>query len=60
MKEVINLNYVGTTYKVTSLTNRLEPKVGTYLDEEEVKKLLNEAKDAARSAHRPQLTVNIK
>ncbi len=59
-KEVINLQagtngFSAIQYKVVSLTNRLEPKIGSVLETKDVELLLKEA----RQPH-ANLTVNVK
>lgn len=44
IKQVVNLEKQGETYKVLSLTNRLDPEVGSVITEDEVKDLLLEAR----------------
>jgi len=53
MKQVINLVFHGkrltddeTVYRVTSLTNRLEPQVGDFLSRKQVDKLLFEVQQS--------------
>lgn len=54
-KQVINLVKKGSVYKVASMTNRIDPPVGTALVEGDVKKLLAQANRIGST-----LTVNIK
>ena len=66
MRQIINLkapvwasSVSSGNYKVISLVNRVEPRVGSYVTPEEVEKLLDTAHQM-QAAGRKSLTVNIK
>jgi len=44
MKERVDISYKNGDYRVVGLTNRVEPRVGSYLDIKGVEDLILEAK----------------
>lgn len=44
MKERVDITYKNGDYQIVGLTNRTEPRVGSYLNDKEVEDLILEAK----------------